>query len=183
MDIKKSDQHHLGFGTWTSSSFWILVTMRSSIQGSAFWWVDHSQKIHDSAPVTTLFSKLGSVSSCSKMSRHICTCPYTHLHTCSFCPSFSNLCTIFAQIFRNDPPNPLTIHIQLICYHSNSKTAIAPYLFSHTLNIFFCSACGWPPTPWSSSTSSLPSLNLLCHSKRQVLDILEATLVLQLEFL
>ena len=34
-----------------------------------------------------------------------------------------------------------------ICYHSNSKTAIAPHLLSHTLNIFICSACGWPPTP------------------------------------
>ena len=51
------------------------------------------------------------------------------------------------QIFCNDPPYPLTIHTQLICYHSNSKTSIAPHLLRHTLNIFICSACGWPPTP------------------------------------
>ena len=97
-------------------------------------------KIHDSSPVRTLFSKLGSVSSCSKMFWHTCTCR-------SFCASFRNLGTIFAQIFRNDAPYSLTIHTQLICYHSNSKTAIAPHLLSHTLNIFICSACGWPPTP------------------------------------
>jgi len=101
-------------------------------------------KIHDSSPVTTLFRKLGSVSSCSKMFRHTCT-------RRSFCPSFTSLvdfCTDLPhpQIFRNDPPYPLTIHIPLICYHSNSKTAIATHLFSHTLNIFFCSACGWSPT-------------------------------------
>ena len=49
-------------------------------------------KIHDSSPITTLFSKLGSVLSCSEMSSHTCT-------RRSFCPSFSNLGTIFAQIF------------------------------------------------------------------------------------
>ena len=32
---------------------------------------------------------------------------------------------------------------------------------------------GLPPL-WSSSTSSLPSFNLLCHSKRQVLDIVSS---------
>jgi len=37
MNIKNSDQHHFGFGLGTSSPFWVLVTMRSSIQGSAVW--------------------------------------------------------------------------------------------------------------------------------------------------
>jgi len=70
-----------------------------------------------------------------------------YLHTPLLLPSFSNLGTIFAQIFLNDPPYPLIIHIQLTCYHSSSKTAIALHLFSHMLNVYFCSAYGWPPTP------------------------------------
>ena len=77
----------------------------------------------------------------------------THLHTpllLSFIQQpWHHFCTDLShpQIFRNDPPYPLTIHTQLICYHSNSKTAIASHLLSHTLNIFICSACGWPTIP------------------------------------
>ena len=76
-----------------------------------------------------------------------------HLHTpliLSFIQQpWYHFCTdlLHPQIFRNDPPYPLTIHTQLICYHSNSKIAIAPHLLSHTLNIFICSASGWPATP------------------------------------
>ena len=98
-------------------------------------------KIHDSSPVTTLFSKLGSVSHCSKMSWHIRLCR-------SFCP----FCTIFAQIFLIPRSSVMILHTlslftQFICYYFNSKTAIVSHLLSHTLNIFICFACGWPPTP------------------------------------
>ena len=82
-------------------------------------------KIQDSSSVTTLFSE----SKCLDTRR-------------SFCPSFSNLGINIVHIFRNDPPNPLTIHVQFTCCHSNSKTTIAPHFFSHTLNILICSACG-----------------------------------------
>ena len=47
-------------------------------------------KIQDSLPVTTLFSKLGTVSSCSKMSWQTC------IH-CSFCPTLSNFGTILCK--------------------------------------------------------------------------------------
>ena len=78
----------------------------------------------------------------------------THLHT-SLLWSFIqqpwyHFCTDLPhpQTFRNDPPYLLTIHTQLMCYHSNSKTTIAPHLLSHTLNIFIISSsCEWPPTP------------------------------------
>ena len=139
MDIKKSDQHHLGFGLEHPrffGSWWqCALPLKALLFGE---WI--ILKIHDSLPVTTLFSKMGSVLSCSKMSWHTCT-------RCSFYPLFCNLGAIFAQIFCNDPPYPLTIYTQLICYHSNSKAAIALHLLSRPLNIFICFAWGWPPTP------------------------------------
>ena len=60
-------------------------------------------KVHDSSPVTTLFSKLGSVSSCSQMSWHTCTRRF-------FCPSFCNLGTIFAQIFLIHRSSVMILH-------------------------------------------------------------------------
>ena len=103
-------------------------------------------KIHDSLTVTTLFRQVG-------FSFELLQSVLTHLHTpllLSFIQqSWHHFCTDrpHPQIFRNDAPYHLTIHTQLICYHSHSKTAIAPHLLSHTLNIFICSACGWPPIP------------------------------------
>jgi len=73
-------------------------------------------KIYDSSPVTTLFIKLGSVSSCSKMSRHTCT-------RRSFCPSFSNLGTIFAQIFLISRSSIMILHT-LSLFISSSSTII-----------------------------------------------------------
>ena len=137
-------------------------------------------KIHDSSPVTTLFSKLGSVSSCSKMSWPTCTRRF-------FCPSFSNLGTFFAQIFRNDPLHPLTIHTQLICYHFSSKTAIASHLLSHMFNIFICSALASHPCDhlppllfplWTSCATQKDEFLTSCYHHR----LPEVTLVLQLEF-
>ena len=91
MDIKKSGQHYLGFGLelvaflGLGSNALFHSRLCRLVSGSY-------SKIHDSLPVKTPFSKLGSVSSCSKMSWHTCT-------RRSFCPSFNNLGTIFAQIF------------------------------------------------------------------------------------
>ena len=96
MNIRKSDQHHLGFLGDNALIHSRLCRLVSGLYS----------KIHDSSPVTTRFSKLGLVSSCSKMSWHTCT-------RRSFCPSFSNLGIIFTLIFSNDPPYPLTIHSQL----------------------------------------------------------------------
>ena len=60
-----------------------------------------------------LFSKLGSVSSCSKMSWHTCT-------RRSFCLSFSNLATIFAQIFLIPRSSVMVLHTLLLFIPSSS---------------------------------------------------------------
>ena len=70
-------------------------------------------KIHDSSSTTTLFSKLGSVSRCSKMSWHTCT---RH----SFCPSFSNLGTIVAQIFLISRSSVMILHTLSLFIPSSS---------------------------------------------------------------
>ena len=152
MDIKNSYQHHLGFelehprlfGSWWQCS----LSFKNLPFGE--WIVLEDPCL---IPNNNSFQQVGFSFELPKNVWPPCT---------SFCPSFSNLGTISAQIFlipsqifRNDPPYPFTIHNQLMCYHSNSKTAIAPHLLSHTLNIFIC-------------------LNLLCHSKRRVLDIVSS---------
>ena len=102
-------------------------------------------KIHDSSSATTLFQQVG-------FSFELLQNVLTHLHTpllLSFIqqPWYHSYTDLpHPQIFRNLPPYPLTVNTQLICYHSNSKTAIAWHLLSHTFNIFICSACGWSPT-------------------------------------
>ena len=130
-------------------------------------------KIHDSSPVTTLFSKLGSVSSCSKMSWHTCT-------RCSFCPSFSNLGTIFAQIFLIPKSSVLILHTLSLFIPSSSSIILTVrrrwlHTFCLTRSTFsFVLLVDGLPLLWSSSTSSLPSLYLLSHSKRLVLDIVSS---------
>ena len=101
-------------------------------------------KIHESWPVTTLHQ----VGFSFKLLQNA----LTHLHTLlllSFIQQpWYHFCTELPHpwIFCNGPPYPLTIHTQLICYHCSSRTTIASHLLSRTLNIFMCSACGWPPT-------------------------------------
>ena len=127
-------------------------------------------KIHDSSPVTTLFSKLGSVSSCFKMSWHICT-------RRSFRPSFSNLGTTFAQIFLIPRSSIMILHTFSLFIPSSSATILT--VRRRSLRTFCLTRSTFSsvllvddlPLLWSSSTSSLPSLNLLCHSKRRVLCI------------
>ena len=75
------------------------------------------------------------------------------------------------QLFRNDCSHPLTIHVQLIDNHSNSQAAISEHFLPDNLNIFLSRARGRSPLLRSSSTSSLLSLNLLCHSKTRARDI------------
>jgi len=153
------------FWSWPSSLFFGLGNIR------LFHWrlwclvfVSYS-KIHDSPPVITLYSKFGS--SCFRMSWHACTCH-------SFCSSFSNFGTIFAQIFRNDCPHPLTVHVQLICNHSNSQVAISNSFLQTSSTFSVVLLVADLLLLESSSTSSLTSLNLLCHSKARALDVVSS---------
>ena len=82
MDIKKSDQHHLGFGLKHPRLFWVLVTMRSLIQGSAVWWVDRTR----TSMTHCLFGELGSVSSSSKMSGPLAHATPFVLHSATWVP-------------------------------------------------------------------------------------------------
>ena len=103
-------------------------------------------KIHDSPPVTTAFQQVG----CSfELLQDVLTHLHTPLLLTFIWQLWYHFCTDLPhpQIFCNVSPYPLTIQTQLLCYHSKSKTSIAPHVLSHTLNIFICSACGWPPTP------------------------------------
>ena len=130
-------------------------------------------KILDSSPGATLFSKFGSVSSYSKMSWHTCT-------RRSFDPSFSNPGTIFAQIFLIPRSSIMIVHALSLFIPSSSAIILTARRWS------LCTFCltrstfssvllvdGFPLL-WSSSPSSLPSLNLLCHSKRRVLVIVSS---------
>ena len=117
-----------------------------------------------------LLSPTGSVSSCSRMSWHTCT-------RRSYCSSFSNFRTIFAQIFLIPRSSVMILHT-FLQFMSNSFAIIltvkwwSPCTFWQT-NLTFSSVLlvlgllllG------SSSTSSFHSLNLLCHSQARALDI------------
>ena len=129
-----------------------------------------NSKIHDSSSVRALFSKLGSVSSCFKMFWHTCI-------RRSFCPSFSNLGTIFAQIFLIPRSSVMILHTLSSFIPSSFAIVLTVRRRSLRTICFIRSTFSSVllvdglPLLWSSSASSLPSLNLLCHSKRRVLDI------------
>ena len=129
-------------------------------------------KIRDSLPVRTLFSKLGSVSSCSKMSWHSCT-------RRSFCISCSNLGTIFAQIFLIPRSSVMILHtLSLFIPKSPAiiltvkRRSLRTFSLTHATFSSFLLVDGLPLL-WSFTTSYLSSLNLLCHSKRWVLHFLK----------
>ena len=131
MDIKKSDQHHLGFGLEHLAFLGLCDNALFHSRLEDLWLIASSNSFPQ---VGFSFELLRNV--------------LTHFHSpLLLCFIQLYLGTIFAQIFRNDPPYPLANHILLICYHSDSKTAFAPHLLSHTRSIFIRSACGWPPTP------------------------------------
>ena len=145
IDIKKSDQHHLGFGLKHPrllGSWWQCAFPFNALPFGE--WIVLEDPWH--IPSNNSFQQVG-------FSFELLQNVSTHLHLpllLSFIQQpWYHFCTDLPhpQIFRNDPPYPLTLHTQLICYHSNSKMAITPHHLSHTLNIFICSACGWPPTP------------------------------------
>ena len=75
------------------------------------------------------------------------------------------------QVFRNDCPYSFSANAQFICYHLNSQSTVATHFLPHKFNIFIISAVENFPFLGSSSTSSIPSLNILCHLKTQALDI------------
>ena len=104
-------------------------------------------------------------------------CPETLATRCSFFHSFSNLGIVFAQIFQNDPLHPLTIHAQLICFHSNCKTAIALYFFFPILNILYL-FCWWIASHfWDHFTHPFFSRWISCAiQKSRVLDIASSPL-------
>ena len=60
-------------------------------------------------------------------------------------PFFHRSCS--SQIFRNDCPHPLAVHVQLICHHFNSQTAISMYLRADKHDIFLGPACDRSPAP------------------------------------
>ena len=124
-------------------------------------------KIHDWSPVTTFFSKLGSVLNCSKMSWHTCT-------RCSF---VFHSATLVSFLHRS---SVMILHTISLCIPSSSTIILTVrrrslHTFCLTCSTFSCVLLvDGLPLLWSSSTSSLPSLNLLCHSKRWVLDIVSS---------
>ena len=145
MEIKKSDQHHLGFGLEHPQAFgswWQCVLPFKALQFGE--WI-----VLEDAWIIASNNSFQQVGFSFELLQNV----LTHLHTpllLSFIQQpWYHSCTDLPHnpIFRNDPPYPLTIHTQLICFHSNSKMAIGPNLLSHTLNVFICSASGWPPTP------------------------------------
>ena len=127
-------------------------------------------KIHDSSPVIIQPSKFGSVSSCVRMSWHTSTCR-------SFCSSVNNLGTIFAQIFLILSSSIMIVHT-LLLFILNSFAIILTVkrrsLHTCRTRSTFSSVLLVDGLPLleSSSTSSLPSLNRLCHSKIDILALL-----------
>jgi len=100
---------------WPSSLSAASAVSDSSTEDSHAWSPDRTPK-----PMTRrqwiIFPKFGSISSCSKMSWHPCTCR-------SFCSSFSNFGTIFAQIFLIPRSFVMFVHT-LSQFMSNSTTII-----------------------------------------------------------
>ena len=186
MEIKKRNQHHLGFGLEHPRFFGPCDN--AFFHSRLYRLVSRSySKIHDSSPITTLFSKLGSVSSYSEMSWYTCT-------RRSFCPLFSNLGTIFAQIFHIPRPSVMILHtLSLFIPNSSAiiltvrRRSLRTFCLTRSTFLSVLLVDGLPLL-WSSSTCSFTSLNLLCHSKDEFLTschhhrLLEAALVLQLEF-
>ena len=105
MDIKKSNQHHLGFDLNTLA--FLGLGDNALFHSRLCRLVSGSySKIHDSSPVTTLFSKLGSVSSCPKnVSKHL----HTPILLSFIQQPWYHFCTDLPrpQIFRNDAPYPV----------------------------------------------------------------------------
>ena len=145
MDIKKSDQHHLGFGLEHPRFFgsWWQCALPLKALPFGEWIVLEDPWLIAS---NNSFQQVGFS---FELPQNVLTYLHTPLLLSFIQQPWYHFCTDLSHphIFCNDTPYLLTIHTQLTCCHSNSKTAIAPHLLSHTLNIFICSACGWPPTP------------------------------------
>jgi len=85
----------------------------------------------------------------------------------------------FAQIFLIPRSYVMILHTLSLLRSSSSAIILTVRrwllcTFSLTHWTFSFLLVDGLPLQWSSSTSSLPSLNLLCHSKRRVRDILSS---------
>ena len=133
------------FWTWSSSLPSSTATSNSSTKNSGAWSPDRAQRsmtrcLRIVSPARSLQFQV--VSGCHDTPAHAAFSapgsatsePFLHRS----CPS---------QIYRNDCPHPLAVHVQLICHHFNSQAAISMHLRADKHDVFLGPACDRPPAP------------------------------------
>ena len=170
MDIKKSNQHHLGFGLEHPRLFgiWWQCALPFKVLPFGEWIVLEDPWLIASNNSFQLV----------RFSFELLQNVLTHLHSPLLLSFIQQPWYHFwtdlphLQIFRNDPPYTLSLFIPsssaiilTVRRRSHRTFCLTRSTFSSVLLV------DGLPLLWSSSTSYLPSLNLPCHSKRQVLDI------------
>ena len=125
------------FWTWPSSLSLALVTSESSTEGPGAWSLDRIQR--------SMICRLWLLSPASSVWFRLFQDVMAHLHMPLFQQLRNRFCTDppHHQIFHNDCPHALTVHVQLIYNHSNSQVAISMHLLADNI-IFLSPACGRP---------------------------------------
>ena len=143
LHIKGSNQHHLNLGPG-HPRFLRPQRRRSLLLKTLALGLQIILKDPDSSAVITLSNRFG-----FKLFQDV----MTHLHTPLLLLLFQQLQNHFCtdlphpQIFCNDSPHLLAVHVQLICNHSNSQVVISMHLLTDKLDIFLSPACARPPAP------------------------------------